>query len=197
MIQFLSNIALMGAVQIITLGGFFTGVYYFTFYNDGSLVKKQTAEVHTQIKAVDQKISKQKDEITRLVNYKKAVEKEARAIQYFLSYIPNEYTAIDVFHFLTREAKNAGINIEDKADQGMQDGEFYNALKVHVRVAGSFSQVLLFLSRLTAQKKILVVNDINLSISSGEDDQWISASMTVYAYRYREEEEKEDEKKEG
>ena len=196
MIQFLSSIALMGAVQIITLGSFFMGMYYFTFYDDGSFLKKKTAEVHTQIQNTDQKIQKQKNEITRLLNYKTAIEREARAIQYFLSYIPNEYTAIDIFHFLTQEAKNAGINIEDKADQGVKDGEFYDALKVHVRVAGSFSQVLLFLSRLTAQKKILVVNDINLSISSGEDDQWITASMTVYAYRYKENE-KKDEKKEG
>ena len=194
MIQFLSNIALMGVIQMITLGGFLMGMYYFTFYDDGSWLKKQTAEVHTQIQAMDQKIQKQKDEITRLLNYKKAVEQEARAIQYFLSYIPNEYTAIDVFQFLTQEAKNAGINIEDKADQGVQDGEFYDALKVHVRVAGSYSQVLLFLSRLTAQKKILVVNDINLSLSGEKDEQWINASLTVYAYRYKI---KKEEKKEG
>lgn len=170
------------------------GVYYFTFYDDGSWLKKQTAEVHTRIQAEDQKIRKQKDEITRLLNYQKAVEKEARAIQYFLSYIPNEYTAIDVFQFLTKEAKNAGINIEDKADQGVQNGELYDALKVHVQVAGSYSQVLLFLSRLTAQKKILVVNDINLALSGEKDEQWINASLTIYAYRYKEEKE---EKKEG
>ena len=167
------------------------GVYYFTFYDNGDWLKKQTAEVHTRIQAEGQKIQKQKDEITRLLNYKKAVEREARAIGYFLSYIPNEYTAIDVFQFLTREAKNAGINIEDKADQGVEAGEFYDALKVHVRVAGSFSQVLSFLSRLTAQKKILVVNDINLSLSREKDAQWINASLTVYAYRYKEQ------KKEG
>ena len=171
------------------------GVYYFTFYDDGSWLKKQTTEVHTQIQAADRKIQKQKDEITRLLNYKKAVEQEARAIQYFLSYIPNEYTAIDIFRFLTREAKNAGINIEDKADQGVQDGEFYDALKVHVQVAGSYSQVLLFLSRLTAQKKILVVNNINLALTREKDEEWINASMTVYAYRYKEK--KEEEKKEG
>ena len=194
MIQFLSSIALMGFIQIITLGGFFTGIYYFTFFDDGSLLKKQTAEVHTQVQAADQKIKKQKDEITKLLNYKEAVEKEARAIQYFLSYIPNEYTAIDVFQFLTQEAKNAGINIEDKRDQGIQDGKFYDALKVHVRVAGSFSQVLLFLSRLTAQKKILVVNDITLALSKEKDEEWINASLTVYAYRYKE---SKEEKKEG
>lgn len=181
---------------MITLGSFFMGMYYFTFYDDGFYLKKKTAEFHTQVQNTDKKIQKQKDEITSLLNYKKAIEREARAIQYFLSYIPNEYTAIDVFQFLTQEAKNAGINIEDKADQGVKDGEFYDALKVHVRVEGSFSQVLLFLSRLTAQKKILVVNDINLSLSSGEDDQWITASMTVYAYRYKESEE-EDGEKEG
>lgn len=196
MIQFLSNIATMGFIQINILGSFLTGVYYFTLYNDGSQLKKETTEIQTRIQAVDLKIKKQREEVTRLENYKKAIDREARAIQYFLSYIPNEYTAIDVFHFLTNEAKNAGINIEDKADQGIQDGEFYDALKVQVRVAGSFSQVLLFLSRLTAQKKILVVNNIQLSLLGGEDDHWISANMTVYAYRYKGEEQT-DEEKEG
>ena len=195
MIQFLSNIATMGLMQIIVLGGFLTGVYYFTIYNDGSQLEKGTVDIQTQVQAMDRKIQKQKDEIIKLENYKKAIDREARAIQYFLSYIPNEYTAIDIFHFLTNEAKNAGINIEDKADQGIQDGEFYDALKVQVRVAGSFSQVLLFLARLTAQKKILVVNNINLSLSV-EEDQWISADMIVFAYRYKEEEQ-EDEEKEG
>ena len=153
MIQLLSSIATMGFIQIIILGSFLTGVYYFTFYNDGSQLEKETTEIQTQIQAIDLKIKKQKDEVTRLENYKKAIDREARAIQYFLSYIPNEYTAIDVFHFLTSEAKSAGINIEDKADQGIQDGEFYDALKVQVRVAGSFSQVLLFFIAVNRSKE--------------------------------------------
>ena len=198
MIQFLSNIALMGVMQIVVLGSFLLGIYYFTFYNDGSYLKKKTAEIQTQIKTADQKILKQKEEVARLINFQKSLEREARAIQYFLSYIPNEYTAIDVFHFLTREAKNAGINIEDKSDQGVEDGELYDALKVNVRVAGSFSQVMLFLSRLTAQKKILVVKNINFSLISGEGDQKrVTANMTVYAYRYKEQQKPAEEKKEG
>ena len=198
MIQLLSSIAHMGLMQIITLGGFLVGGYYFAFYNDGSLLKKQTAEIQTQIQNVDKKIQNQKQEIEERINFKELMEKEARVIQYFLSYIPNDYTVIDVFHFLTREAKSAGINIEDTTDQGVEDGKFYDALKVSVRVAGSFSQILLFLSRLTSLKKILVVSDVSMSLSK-EDEQGIFATMNVYAYRYKEEksEDKEEDGQEG
>ena len=198
MIQFLSGIALMGVTQMVVLGGFLLGMYYFTFYDDGSYLKKKTAEIQTQVKTADQKILKQKEEVARLVNFQKSLEREARAIQYFLSYIPNEYTVIDVFHFLTREAKAAGINIEDKTDQGVEDGDIYDALKVNVRVAGSFSQVMLFLSRLTAQKKILVVRNIDFSLVNKDGDrERVTANMTVYAYRYKEQKKPEEEKKEG
>ena len=197
MIQLLSNIALMGVMQIVVLGGFLLGMYYFTFYDDGTYLRKKTAEVQTQVKIADQKIQKQKEEVARLVNFQKSLEREARAIKYFLSYIPNEYTVIDVFHFLTQEAKSAGINIEDKSDRGVEDGDIYDALKVNVKVAGSFSQVLLFLSRLTAQKKILVVKEINFTLVNSEGNQKrITANMTVYAYRYKEQK-PDEEKKEG
>lgn len=189
--QFIFSVVHMGIVQIVTLGGFLLGVFYFSLYNDGSLVKKQTAEIQTQTQAMDKKIQEQRKEIEERMDFKQLVEREGRVIQYFLSYIPNDYTAIDIFHFLTQEAKNAGINIEDKSDQGVESGEFYDALKVSIRVAGSFSQVLLFLSRLTAQKKILVVDKISMSLSN-EDDQGILATMIVYAYRYKEDEEKEE-----
>ena len=199
--RFLYDIANMGFIHIVVFGSFFMGIYYFSFFDNGKKEEAAIEQLRQEINQTEEGIKKKKVALKDILEFKSIIEKEKETVDHFLSYIPNEQTAVDVFQFLTSEAKSTGVNINDKKDEGVETLDIYDALKVNLTVSGAFSQVLLFLSRLTAQKRILVVKQINMNIPSSTN-QWIEASMTIYAYRYKgeakdEEKEVTDEKKAG
>ena len=194
--EFIATMATMGLGQIIVLGGFLLGGYYFLLYDNGDSQRDQIQDIQQKTQGVERDIQKKKEELQRSLSFQRDLKREARSIEHFLNYVPNEQTAVDIFHFMTAEAKTSGVNIKDKQDQGVVNMEAYDALKVQLKVGGSFSQVLLFLSRLTAQKRILVVDNISMSLSS-KADQWITAEMIVYAYRYKGDKKQEEGAKDG
>ena len=178
------HLAYMGLVQIIMLGSFFTGVFYFSLYDNGSNINQKIKETKTKIEEVSASLSKEQANLKNAIEFKEKAERDGDLVQSFLNYLPNQQTAIDIFGFITKEAKVAGIDIMSKRDNGVYEMKNYDALKVNLRVKGSFSQVLFFLSRLTHQKRIMVIENIDINIPNTSSKQ-IQASMNIYAYRYK------------
>lgn len=181
--NFLNDISNLNFVQIVVFGGILTGGFYFTLYNDGSVLMKQIEAENKRFKKVEEKLRIKKEELKRLIQFEEDLKRDEKSIGVFLDYIPEKMTTFEMFRFITQEAKLSGVNIEDKTDHGVEEKEMISALKASLRVSGSFQQIVFFLSKLTAQKRILVVDKIQ--IKSVEKAQQVIASMDVYAYRYK------------
>ena len=188
-----NDISNLNAFQMVVFGSVLTGVFYFSLYNDGSALKRQTEEVRSQIQTAEKDLEKKQEELDRLIQFERDLEVDEKSIGIFLEYIPEEMTTVDMFRFITKEAKLSGVNIEDKRDNGMKEEELFSSLKISLRVSGSFPQIVFFLSRLTAQERILLVDTIQ--VESFQSNRLVKASMNIYAFRYKgipAEEEKEE-----
>ena len=185
-----NDISNLNSFQLIVFGSILTGVFYFSLYNDGSALERQIKEVRTQVQGADKNLKTKQDELARLIQFKADLEVDEKAIGGFLAYIPEEMTAIDMFRFITKEAKLSGVNIEDKRDNGVDEKDMFYSLKISLRISGSFSQIVFFLSKLTAQKRILLVDSIQVENSGS--DELVQASMDIYAFRYKKEEPPEE-----
>lgn len=180
--NFLNDISNLTLMQILVFGSMLTGGFYFTFYNNGSALMKQVQAEETRLKKAGEELRIKKEELKRLIQFEEDLKKDEKSIGVFLDYIPEQMTTIEMFRFITQEAKMSGVNIENKTDHGVEDKEMVSALKASLKVSGSFQQIVFFLAKLTAQKRILVVDKIQLK--SMEKAQQVMASMDVYAYRY-------------
>ena len=200
--NFIYSLANMSLTQILILGLFLSGIYWFTGYNKGEDFVLQTSTVQTQVEKLEKQINKKQMSLESMKKFKYSVQEGgSKSVQHLLRYIPNSLTTANMFSYLTKEAKSSGVNIIDKRDAGILKFEnFYEVLKLHIKCSGSFSQIVSFLSKLTNQTFILTTDEI--SMVSSEKDQAIHVDMDIYGYRYVEgseesEEEKEKKKKEG
>lgn len=188
------RIARLNVVEIIAFGGLLFGLYYFLQFQDNieKSIKKLEAKETQQAKVGKDKNTKQKELDDRL-KFKQKMDLKEEAILHFLNFVPNDLTPSNLFAYLDEEAKLAGINIQDKQDRDSLDLQDYTGLRMDVKVKGSFSQVLLFLSKLTSKKRIIVVDEIDIRLKEGGA---VSAEIKLLSFKYNKKD-KKDKKEEG
>jgi len=154
-------------------------------YDDGSALRKSIVEVQKKIEQVEQQVKRKQQELNEVKTFEQEILAQEEAVKYFLNFIPSSLTFTDVSALLINEAKSSGVNIEVKRDERVdeRDDSEYNTLNIQLTVNGAFSQILLFLSKLTDQKRILVVKNINMRMN--RQTQLVKAGMSILAYRYR------------
>ena len=184
----LGSFAYIPLSQVLVLGVFFTGVYYFSLYDDGSNLKKQIQDVETQVQTVEQNIAQAGKELRDLTLFKDEIQKQEQFIKAFINFIPSSLTFTDISVLVIQQARLAGVNISSKRDvqfKQYKDTD-YEFLTMQLEVIGSFSQLMFFLSKLTEQKRILIVNEINISMA---ENKIVRANINLIAFRYKKAEE--------
>ncbi|MCZ0931837.1 MAG: type 4a pilus biogenesis protein PilO, partial [Oligoflexia bacterium] len=132
-------------------------------------------------------VAKVKAEIEQIKLFEREVLNHKKVIKFFLNYIPASLTFTEISSLVNKQALSSGVNIESKEDNQFENpGENteYDILNLKLKVSGSFSQIMFFLSKLTDQNRLLVVNKIDLNISS--EAKQIMSNINLLAYRYRE-----------
>ncbi|MBC6415305.1 MAG: type 4a pilus biogenesis protein PilO [Bdellovibrionales bacterium] len=192
----LLNLANHSIIQIFVFGAIFGGLYYFTFYDDGENLRKEIKQVQEEVKTTQDEIKKTEQELENALIFKKEIEFNEEMIQVFLDFVPSSLTFTDVSTLIIEQARLSGVNIESKRDGSVEDISNYNyqTLNMEIEITGSFYQLMFFLSSLTKQKRMLIVNEIDIKL--GENNILLSSTIKLLAYRYKIEDEKpnEDEK---
>ena len=173
--------------QIIVLGGLALGIFYFTAYDDGTVLHQSIENIQNQVKKVEGDVAKVKEDIERVKLFKKEVSNNKKVIKFFLNYIPSSLTFTEISSLVNKQALSSGVNIESKEDSQYKDQEEnteYDVLNLKLKVSGSFAQIMFFLSKLTAQKRLLIVNKIKLNVASA--NKQVMSDINLLAYRYKE-----------
>ena len=180
----------------MVFGGFFLGVYYFTLYDDGTRLNNLIEEVQNNIWKVEVQIKEKEMELENIKEFEREILNEKKVIESFLKFIPESLTYTELSSLLINSAKITGVNIEVKTDQAIQIEEEseYQTLQIHLTIKGSFSQIMFFLSKLTSQKRMLILQRIDMNIE--ETSRLVKANLKIIAYRYQKLEKKEKKKDE-
>ena len=193
--RILYDIANLSFIQIIVFGGLFLGLFYFTMYDNGNSLKKSIEATRAENQQVSAQVRKKKKEMTDIKLFQREISTQEEAVNYFLNFIPSDLTFTDVSALLNKEAKTSGVNINLKQDERVtqMEGTDYHILNVRLTVSGAFSQILLFLSKLTDQKQVLIVDKIGMKVN--RTTELVEADLNISAYRYQPKEEEEEEEK--
>lgn len=153
-------------------------------YSDGKQIERSIQTVQTNIQKVEDELTKKELEFKNIKLFEQEVLIQEQNVKYFLNFIPSSLTFTDVTTLLINEARSAGVNIFLKKDEKVdkkKESE-YRVLNVKLTISGSFSQILLFLSKLTSQRRMLIVKNIDMTMK--DTSQLIEANLTISAYRY-------------
>ena len=182
---FILHFAQNSLIQIFVFGSFFMGLYYFSFYNDGELLRQEIKAVKVKIQTAQKNIDKTKIEIDNILIFKSEVETKQEIVKALINYTPETLTFNEVSIIITNEALASGVNIESKKDGSVDDipDTNYQTLNMDIELVSSFSQLMFFLSKLTQQKRILIVQNIEIKIDQNKD--FVLTRIQLLAYRYQ------------
>ncbi len=188
----LAKLMEMPLSRVLILAAVVSGLYYLLIFDNGSKWKAQTAtalqrksEIETETVTVDK-------EIQEINNLKAAQERDAEKLNTLFAYIPEKLTKVEIMRTISTEAKAVGANINSIRDSAggssgqNQKSEFYEEMAVEVDLAGTFPQLLLFLSNLTRINQIMSVENLTLNVVQGATSENMALSMAamIKAYRY-------------
>jgi len=182
---FLLSFANNSLIQIFVFGSFFLGLFYFSFYDDGTDLRNEIQGVRSQIQTVQGGVQKTKTEIENVLVFKAGLEKEEELVKALLNYTPEKLLFNEISILLNNEALSSGVNIESRRDGSVDDipNTEYQALSLDIELTSSFSQLMIFLSKLTQQPRILIVESIDVKIYKTKD--LLSTRIKLLAYRYK------------
>ncbi len=191
--RILFDIANFGIIQLLVFGGLFVGIFYFTSYNDGSHIKKAIEDIESNIQKVSKQNQQKQKEIQDVKMFEKEIMAQEKDVKFLLDFIPKSLTYTDISNLLITTANRSGVNIDVKQDQKVESREDseYHILSIQLAVSGAFSHILLFLSKLTDQRRMLIVNNVTMRVE--RETQLIKADLNISAYRYKELDKKQTE----
>ena len=186
--QFLLSLNIIG---IVFVSGILSAIYFFTNYDSGELWKTKTKEAQQKIIATEKKITQQKEELQKTVEFDNSVKVMGKELDYFLTYIPESLTTLHIFEDLTSVSKMSGVEIVSMSNskQSGSTAKFYQSMAVNLSLKGTFSNFLIFLSQLTHLKKFITVQSVSLSPANDRKNQAVStpiilAKINLVGFRY-------------
>ena len=176
----------LGIGVVIILSGGVAGVYYVLKYDHGENIQTEIKSLEEQQEKTKISIEDAKKELLNLQEMDKAMNLMGDEINKFLKFIPDKVTSSMVLNYLNEEARSAGVELENITNHKVSEKqEFYEKLKVSVTVRGLFTQILIFLSKLTSLKEIITVESFNMeNLSQKKGRNEVKIRMDIYGYRY-------------
>ncbi len=178
----------IGSIIILNIG--LSGLYYFFKYDKGESIKNEIKSLEGQKNAVQKKINDLKASLNNLQEMDKAMNSMGTEVNKLLEFIPNKVTSSMILNHLNIQAKSAGVDLEDINNRGGSEiKNFYEKLKISVTVKGLFTQVLIFLSKLTSLTEVVTVENFDLTEVQQRGQQIgglkeVKMRMDIYGYRY-------------
>ena len=175
---------------VILVSGMFAGLYYMLKYDNGQSIKDATRSLEQQKNVVQKDIDSLKLELQQLQEMDKAMNLMSDEINKFLQFIPQKLTSAMVLNHLNIHAKASGVNLENiTSHTAVEEHEFYEKIKISVTVKGLYTQVLVFLSKLTGLTEIVTVEHFALKEVQGRGKyvgglNEVTMKMDIYGYRY-------------
>lgn len=171
------------------IGLFLATFYYFTGYNDGTVLQAQITANEAKMVELQKNIKEEEIKIERINQYKKTTEALGESFNKFLSYIPEKLRNTDLMKTVSTEAKAAGANIIRVSELGGGTrSEFYEEVRVSVELVGTFQQMMLFMSYLTKVDQIITLSKLAIRNNAGDQIDMESPTLSISAdlrgYRY-------------
>ena len=175
----------IGIMIIVSAG--IAGIYYVSKYNNGQSIKSEISSLDQQKKDVEKNIKNLELELEGIQEVEKVMNVMGDKMNEFLKFIPDKMTSSMILNHLNINAKSAGVELSDIANHDVVGKEeFYEKIKINITVKGVFTQVLVFLSKLTGLTEIVTIESFVLKEVPRQKQLTgeVQMQMEIYGYRY-------------
>lgn len=181
------------------IGLVLAAVYFFTLYNDGTVIENQIAASQGEVQKNRAEVESIRQAILDAERYQQTMSVLGAEMEKVVKAIPAKLNSLDLMKTISTEAKGVGaeinqLNSPQTASIGTADenpNRFYEVIPIEVDITGTYNQIMLFLSNLTKLDKIITAERLIMAISqrgSGKSSSSvpiINMKASLQAYRYK------------
>ena len=176
----------------LLLSGVIMGVFYFWKFDDGSSINSQVTQLENDKTKIQQEIESLTVKLRNVRKMDQSMKTQAVEITQLLEYIPNELTSSRILKHLNHLTKMSGVHLEDIKNYGsVKKEKLYEKLRINMKIRGFFSQLLLFLSKITELNIFVTVEEFTIEhdLRQNRSQQLqllneLRVNMDIYGYRY-------------
>lgn len=174
----------------LLLSGIIMGVFYFSKFDDGSSIQNQVTQLENDKTKIQQEIKSLAVKLRNVQKMDQSMKTQAAEIAQLIAYIPNELTSSRILKHLNHLTKVSGVHLEDIKNYGsVKKEELYEKLRINMKIRGFFSQLLLFLSKITELNIFVTVEEFTIEhdLRQKRSRQLLNElriNMDIYGYRY-------------
>ena len=181
----------LGFGIVFLLGFVIMGGYYFWKYNDGSAIRLELENMETERKKIHSEIQTLQVKLQSVQEMDESLKKNSEEINLLFKYIPNTLKSSMILKHLNHLTKASGVHLEDIKNYGsVKKEKLYEKLRISMHIRGFFSQLLLFLSKITELNIFVTVEDFVIEHDAKKAQSLLNRlhelrmSMDIYGYRY-------------
>lgn len=182
-------------VRALILGAFIASLYYFFIFDAGTTQQSSIASMRADIVSQQKQLTEVSQKLDRAIEYQRSAAEIGEALNKLLAYIPENFRLQDFMKTVSEEAKVAGLNIirvseNHNSNYNSAKRTDFEELAVSVELQGTFAQHMTFLSNLTKQKQIFILQkftmdrDQNNGAGNEMEVPILSFKGEIHAYRY-------------
>ncbi len=177
----------MSPVQACLIGLFIAGIA-FVFVFKGLSQDKQIKTLKNKKSQLYKKNSEADTLIEEAKAYKKQLESLGNTINKVIKYIPKDMSSSKMMKSLTDSAKLAGVNIigvSETRGRKNNSSELYEEVPVNINLEGNFTQIMVFIAKLTELENIVTMKKFVIKSKSRTNEGMISFAATFIGYKYK------------
>lgn len=181
-------------IRALILGAFIASLYYFFVFDAGTVQQAAIVTAKADIANQQKQLAEINQKLDRAHEYQRSASEMGEALNKLLAYIPENFRLQDFMKTVSEEAKVSGLNIirvaENRSSTTSQKRTDFEELAVSVELQGTFAQQMTFLSNLTKQKQIFILQKFNLDreqVGGNANDTEVpilNFKGEIHAYRY-------------
>lgn len=168
----------------------YLGFDFYQFFSDPSstyLTAKRDVETYKTTNLKLEAKLKELNEFVKSLESKKAdLRKAALELQELKGSIPEAFDVPRFMEMTLTEAKKAGMKVLSLSPNGVSDKEYYSEIKFSLNCKGVFTQLLIFLERMSSVTEIVRVDSFRvtpLGSTSGRFTE-LSSELELKTYKY-------------
>lgn len=158
-----NRIATLSINQAFMAGLILAALYYFTLFDDGSLLDQQAMSAKQQIDAERTKEKESDLALTRIKQLRDSYSALTEHFKVVSTQIPTDLQMSEIIRTVDTMAKTSGIVIKTKEPRLPMKEDILETLPIRIQAEGSFSEIAMFIYNLSTIERIYRVRSFNIS----------------------------------
>jgi type IV pilus assembly protein PilO len=183
----MDRIRVSGRNVFVLFGLVLAGVYYLMSADPEAVYRPQIVSAQQQLQEAEKKLAETEERFQNKGKFQAELEQLSVDFRKALEYLPKEADVQDLVRKITKEARASDVEILDYKPGDSVAKDFYDELPMDLQFKGTYSQLMVFLDRVTKIPRIINIRTIDIANPSFDGGTArMDMKGTLVGYRYKE-----------